>query len=193
MLDAVAELAPHSREPAANHLRCGCNGPRWTVVTVWPHAERYAASNLQRQGYGCFLPLVWVSRRDRALPTLRHRVEVPMFSGYLFVQHDPRDSWTPIRTTPGVRSMLRNGNQLQYANAGAVEAVQAAVALAAATTQETPHWAPGTPCSLATGAFHGLPAVVTQVHASNANIAIMMLGHLRSVSVPLDCLRARDE
>jgi hypothetical protein len=38
-----------------------------------------------------------------------------------------------------------------------------------------------------------MPAVVISVQRETASIAIMMLGHLRNVSVPLDCLKARDE
>jgi transcription antitermination factor NusG len=126
------------------------------------------------------------------LPTLRHRVEVPLFSGYLFVQHDPRDSWTPIRTTPGVRSMLRNGNQLQYARAGAVEAVQAAAALAASTPQDTTQWAPGAAVALSSGAFAGHPAVVLRVQRQTAHVSVMLFGGLREVQAPVAWLVARD-
>jgi transcription antitermination factor NusG len=189
MLDAAhsAELANPDPDP-----RCRCNGPRWTVVTVWPQADRYAAANLRRQGYVAFLPLTTVLRRDRVVPTLRHRVEVPLFSGYLFIQHDPRDSWTPIRTTPGVRSMLRNGNQLQYARAGAVEAVQAAAALAASTTQDAASWAPGAAVALANGAFAGHPAVVLRIRHDTAHLSVMLFGGLREVRAPVAWLVARD-
>jgi transcription antitermination factor NusG len=192
VLDASHNLELPAPQPAPSPAPCCCNGARWTVVTVWPQADRYAASNLRRQGYVAFLPLTTVTRRDRALPTLRHRVEVPLFSGYLFVQHDPRDSWTPIRTTPGVRSMLRNGNQLQYARAGAVEAVQAAAALAASTTQDDAQWAPGAAVALSAGPFASHPAVVLRVARETAHLSVMLFGALRQVSAPVAWLMARD-
>jgi transcription antitermination factor NusG len=192
MLDASHNLELPAPQPAPSPAPCGCNGARWTVVTVWPQADRYAASNLRRQGFVAFLPLTTVMRRDRVLPTLRHRVEVPLFSGYLFVQHDPRDSWTPIRTTPGVRSMLRNGNQLQYARAGAVEAVQAAAALAASTDQDDAQWAPGAPCALGNGSLRGHPAVVLRVSRETAHLSVMIFGGLRQVQAPVAWLVARE-
>jgi transcription antitermination factor NusG len=192
MLDASHNLELSPAQPEPIRAPCRCNGARWTVVTVWPQADRYAASNLRRQGYVAFLPLTTVMRRDRVVSTLRHRVEVPLFSGYLFVQHDPRDSWTPIRTTPGVRSMLRNGNQLQYASAGAVEAVQAASALAASTTQDDASWAPGAAVALSSGAFAGHPAVVLRVHHDTAHLSVMLFGALRQVQAPVAWLAARD-
>src|SRR5580765_2304489 len=84
-------------------------GPRWHVVATHSQAERRATYNLSQQGYETYLPLVTVRRRDAAIRSLLHRVEVPLFAGYAFVRFDAtRDPWRPITNTPGVYSLLRS-------------------------------------------------------------------------------------
>jgi transcription antitermination factor NusG len=197
MLDAApcTRLDHHNPDPfqERNAAPCGCNStPRWTVVTVWPQAERYATSNLQRQGHVAYLPLYPTRLRHRLPHTLQRTIFRPMFPGYLFVQHDPAVSWTPIRITPGVRSMLRNGNQLQYANAGDLEAVRAAEEAGRITPTSHPHqWAPGAPVALLAGALRGHPAVVLATHGDHATVAVLLFGALRQVSAPIAWLVAR--
>jgi hypothetical protein len=85
-----------------------------------------------------------------------------------------------------------SGNQLHHLDAGVVEAVQGALALSASGMLADVPWAPGTPCSLATGAFHGLPAVVLGVHGDTAHISLMFLGQLRQLTVETGCLIPRE-
>jgi transcription antitermination factor NusG len=174
-------------------LRCyGSGAPRWAVVQTHPQAEHWANSNLLRNGYRTFLPLCTVQRRDRVLPTLKRLVVVPLFSRYLFVQHDNPDLWRPIRETPGVHCVLTNGNRIQYARAGDVEAVQASEALRRTPTTPGSLWRPGAPCQPRDGPFQGLPAVVLEVERQIAKVAIVMFGELRQVSVDVNSLVARE-
>jgi transcription antitermination factor NusG len=196
VLDAAPGTRLDGREPdpfrARNAGPCGCNSTqRWTVVTVWPQAERYATSNLQRQGHVAYLPLYPTRIRHRLPHTLQRTIYRPMFPGYLFVQHDPAVSWTPIRTTPGVRSMLRNGNQLQYANAADVAAVRAAEEAGRFPPSCHRQWAPGAPIVLLAGALRGHPAVVLSTHGEHATLAVLLFGALRRVSAPVAWLMAR--
>jgi transcription antitermination factor NusG len=174
--------------------QCYCNSePRWTVVHTHPQAERWADANLRRRGYPTYLPLYSARVQDRVLRTLTRTVERPLWPGYVFVQHEPETSWRPIYETPGVAAMLRNGSQLQYVPHGALEAVQSAQATAAIRLPLAVQWAPGMPCSLATGPFADHQAVVLSIGHDMATVAILMLGHLREVALQLDCLRPRDE
>src|SRR5215469_2871571 len=68
-------------------------GSYWAVVQTHPQAERWAETNLRRQGYPTLLPLMRVRRRDRVLRSLFHTVEVPLFPGYCFVT--VTSHWTP--------------------------------------------------------------------------------------------------
>jgi transcriptional antiterminator RfaH len=186
MLDA----APHTRldglEPDPFLARCGSY---WAVTQTHPQAERWARDNLERQGYSTFLPLVRVRQPDRATPTIHHVVTRPLFTSYLFVRIDS-PLWAPIRHTFGVRRLLLDGEGRPGIVAeAAIEALQAVQDLPAPPTP----WEPGTPCSLAAGPFAGLPAVVTAQHLDEATIAVMFLGHLRTIRVPLDALAPRGE
>ena len=188
MLDAVESLRVNATSPYEH----GC-GSRWICCQTHPQAELWAAANLSRQGFRPYVPMLAVTRRDRVLPTLTRRISVPMFRSYVFVELAD-DHWAPIRHTQGISRVLTCNGKPSIVARATVEAVRAAEALAAVRQQqETSQWAPGAPCSLATGAFYGLPAVVTAVAGSQAVIAIMMLGQLRSLSVPTDCLTTRGE
>jgi len=189
-LDAHAMTAV---DTAAGDPRCcGIGAPRWAVVQTHPQAERWANSNLQRNGYQTYLPLVAVQRRDRTLPTLRHTVIVPLFARYLFVAHDNQAIWRPIRETPGVASVLNSGGQIQYARAGDVEAVRAAEATRRSIAPGA-SWAPGMPCSPVAGTpFAGHPAVVISVERQTAKVAMLLFGELRTVSIDVACLRERE-
>lgn len=188
MLDAATIPRIASTTPSDHH-GCGSHRtPPWICSQTHPQAERWAAANLHRQGYQTYLPLVAVSRTDRTVPTLRRRVIVPMFRSYLFVclqsQH-----WTPIQHTRGVARVLTCDGQPHHINPSVLEAVRAAEALGAAQPPEITQWAPGAACSLRKGhAFEGLPAVITEIHGHAATIAMLFLGELRTLTVPLDAL-----
>jgi transcriptional antiterminator RfaH len=88
----------------------GMRGPdekQWYLVYTKPRQEKVAQSNLVRQGYETYLPLIRQSRRR-----LSKRVTVTssMFPRYLFIFLDKRiDNWGPIRSTLGVVSLVRFG------------------------------------------------------------------------------------
>jgi transcription antitermination factor NusG len=185
MLDAATAPALDACN-RPDHLRC--RGIRWAVVHTHPQAERWAAQNLSRSGYVTYLPMLTVIRHDRVTRTMTRRVQIPMFSRYLFVQHDQDDLWRPIRETPGVKAVLTNGSRLQYANAGQISALRAAEAQAASSTQDSGWKAPGTLVALRWGCFQGHRAVITAIRDDIADIAMIMFGQLRNLSIHLDCL-----
>jgi transcription antitermination factor NusG len=171
--------------------RCGS---RWGVVHTHPQAERWAAQNLQRQGYAAYLPTHTVRIRDRTTPTLTRAVERPLFTSYLFVAV-PLSHWGPIRHTLGVRSLLMSGINPYLLPDAVWSALQAGEELRRSIAPPNASWAPGMPCSPADGtALAGHHAVVTEILPANrARIAIMMFGELRQVSVDVNSLVARDE
>lgn len=181
-------VAPEGRR----HHRCYGIQAGWIVVATKPQAERYADANLQRQGYRTFLPLVPARRRDRVVRSLVHRVNAPLFPGYVFCWHRADDPWRPIRCTPGVRALVKCGSQLPYASAGAVEAVQAVVEQSAYSLPWSNSIAPGVAVEAVAGPFSGLQAVVLQVGRDMALISLMMFGELREILVDKDNLQARE-
>ncbi len=81
----------------------------WYLVHTKPRQEDVALTNLQRQGYECYLPQMRIER------IRRRKAEVatePMFPRYLFIRLDSSDqgkSWSPIRSTLGVSQLVHFG------------------------------------------------------------------------------------
>lgn len=76
--------------------------PRWIVAKTKGSRERYAAENVERQGYKTYLPR-HVVRRGRG--SLYYSMTVPIFSSYLPVYiHD--DKWRFLLGTYGVTSVI---------------------------------------------------------------------------------------
>jgi hypothetical protein len=81
---------------------------RWACIRTRPRAEQYAADNLYRVGHEVYLPMTSVRRRDRG--TSRYSLaQVPLFTSYLFIAHEPGSPWRGIRGAPGVGKLLLNG------------------------------------------------------------------------------------
>ena len=193
MLDAVAELAPHSPITAAasafDPMLTAVRQPSWCVVRTHPRAERRAHAALHLRGFEAYLPLVTVRWRNRTWHT------GPAFPAYLFVRLDLTRPWHPVTACPGVYHLLRVNSRPATCSDAVVAALREALDGADALAATEPPWKVGTPCSVLLGPLASMPAVVTYIAPGDdiAQIAIMMLGQLRTVSVPLDCLRARDD
>ena len=82
-------------------------GLSWYVVYARSRSEKKVAERLERAGITCFLPLLKVMRQwsDR-----RKMVEVPMFSGYLFVHTEPA-CFADVRMVEGVVNFVRSGGK----------------------------------------------------------------------------------
>lgn len=82
---------------------------RWYLIYSKPRQETLAQTNLQRQGYATYLPLV---RQPRRRAGKRVQTVGPMFPRYLFINLDSQtDDWGPIRSTLGVVSLVRFGQR----------------------------------------------------------------------------------
>ena len=166
---------------------------RWAVARTKPQAERWAFINVCRLGYEAFLPTCAVRRRDRVVPSLFHNVEVPLFRSYLFVQHQLGTSWRPIRSAPGVSTLITVGGRLEYAAPGVVEQLRLTEALRRTPAPLKQRFRPGSACRLSAGALRGHEAVVVEIDGDTVSAAVMLFGELRRVSVPLDSLSLRDD
>jgi transcription antitermination factor NusG len=127
------------------------------------------------------------------LHSLIHTVEVPLFRGYVFVQHQPGTSWRGIRSAPGVTSIVCAGHEIRYAAPGVVEQLRVTEQLRRTPAPLKQRFRPGAACRLSAGALRGHEAVVVEIDGNDAAVAVMLFGELRRVSVPLDSLSLRDE
>lgn len=81
----------------------------WYLVHTKARQEDAAITNLQRQNFRCYMPLLYVEKARRGKPVV---VAEPMFPNYVFVQLDATgngQSWSPIRSTLGVRELVKFG------------------------------------------------------------------------------------
>ena len=94
----IAGLKPTECEPTSRS---------WYLVYCKPRQEAVARENLERQGYKTYLPFMREVRRRKAR---RVAATTPMFPRYLFVHlSNTADNWAPIRSTLGVASLIRFG------------------------------------------------------------------------------------
>jgi transcription antitermination factor NusG len=169
--------------------RCGS---RWGVAHTHPQAEQWARANLLRQGYDVWWLTRQALRRDPVTRTMTRPVDVPLFTSYIFVAV-PLTQWGPICHTLGIKRLLMSGEKPYTLTEAAQSALHAVEALAA-THPPTDSWtAPGVPCSLGTGAFRGHEGVIVRVDTrkGTADVAMLMFGELRTVSVELKSLQER--
>lgn len=96
--------APSSVEPATAQWG-------WYAVHTHPRKEQVALENLERQGFESYLPMLHVQKVRRGKAQM---VDEAMFPRYLFVRLDSSAqgrSWSPIRSTLGVRSLVQFGEK----------------------------------------------------------------------------------
>jgi transcriptional antiterminator RfaH len=162
--------------------RCGS---RWGVVHTHPQAERWAAQNLQRQGYAAYLPTHTVRIRDRTIPTLTRPVERPLFTSYLFVAV-PLTLWGPIRHTLGVRSLLMSGDRPSIVATALLDALRAAEGVRRSVVAPGALWAPGSVLEVSRGSFSGhRGALLRLLTKDRAVVMLLLFGELRQVVVPI--------
>ncbi|WP_412851419.1 transcription/translation regulatory transformer protein RfaH [Ectothiorhodospira shaposhnikovii] len=90
----------------------------WYLVYCKPRQEALAASRLRAQDYRIYLPRL--KRRVRRAGRIRE-LEEALFPRYLFAAPSHEDqSIAPIRSTVGVTSLVRFGEQYPYIDAGII-------------------------------------------------------------------------
>jgi transcriptional antiterminator RfaH len=147
-------------------------GQSWVAASTHPHKESTAISNLLRQGFEAYCPLV--RRRWRHARKVQEVLR-PLFPGYIFVAVDPgRQRWRPILSTVGIRTLVRFGDSLGLLPARFVERlrsheVEGAVSLCCPSSS----YAPGDRVRLCEGPFEGLIATVLNVEEP-ARLQILM-------------------
>lgn len=83
----------------------------WYAVHTHPRKEAVALENLQRQGFESYLPMLRIQKIRRSKAVM---LDEPMFPRYLFVRLDSSTqgrSWSPIRSTLGVRQLVQFGGR----------------------------------------------------------------------------------
>lgn len=93
----------------------------WYVIHTKPRQEQRALTNLEQQGYQCYLPILSLEKLSRARLSV---VEEPLFPRYLFINLDASrygQNWAPIRSTWGVSSLVTFGGKPAKVDAALID------------------------------------------------------------------------
>ena len=157
----------------------------WHALWTRSHAERLVRDQLTAKGFHPFLPTTasWSSRAG-----IQHRIEVPMFPGYLFL-HDALDKrgYIAVRKARGLVAVLGDSwDHLATIPAREMESIDR---LQAAGLEVTPHpfLRVGQRVRVVQGALTGVEGILQRVNAGKGRLIVSIELLQRSVAVELDC------
>lgn len=146
---------------------------RWVVVQTHAHREALARSNLERQGFEPYCPVM-----RKRVGGARGSKEVlrPLFPGYIFVALPAQSRWRPLLSTYGVRRVLLTGDVPSHLEAGFVAALKAREIDGVIARPAAPY-AIGQSIAITEGPFEGLVArIVGLEDRDRVAVLLEMLG-----------------
>lgn len=152
----------------------------WFALQVRSRRETLVATQLEGQGYECFLPLYKCVRRwsDRM-----KELEQPLFPGYLFCRLDFQNR-RPLLMTPGVIQIVGTGRTPMPVDETEVESVRQAV-LSGLPSQPWPYLEVGERVRLNYGNLRGLEG--TLINFKGNHRVVMSVALLqRSVALEVE-------
>jgi transcriptional antiterminator RfaH len=161
---------------------CPTEPGTWAVVNTQPHRERLAVTNLSRQNFDVYCPMILkrVRHARRAQDVLR-----PLFLGYVFVAVDPDlQRWRPILSTFGVRTLIRTGERPSLLSDAFIQGIKAREIDGAIVRPDAPYRL-GQQVRLSGGAFDGLVATIIAMDEKDRLVVLMDLLN-RPVKVRVD-------
>jgi len=177
--DELAALPPSDPDAAPAPDPAG-----WYLAQLRPNQTERARRNLERQGYGCFLPRR--ARTRRAGGQLRPGL-APLFPGYLFVSIGALQQWRPVNGTYGVvRLVMRNAHTPQPVPEAVMAELLAGVD-AEGVLRPAADLAPGDTVRIEAGPMTGLVARVEGLDAAGrVGVLLEMMGQAVRASLPCD-------
>jgi transcriptional antiterminator RfaH len=150
----------------------------WYLIHTKPRQEAVALTNLSRQGFECYLPMLKVEKIRQRKTAL---VAEAMFPRYLFIRLDTSDtaqSWSPIRSTLGVNQLVKFGGQPAKVDAQLIDLIR----FREISRPSQPMFQPGDHVVVADGPFAGLEAIYKTTDAEHRS---MILLEMLSKPVPM--------
>lgn len=155
---------PSSTNPSASPATLS-----WYVVHTKIRQEALAMTNLNRQGFECYMPMIKMEKLRRHKATL---VEEPMFPRYLFIRLDSSgsgQSWSPIRSTVGVSQLVRFGGQPAVVDSKLIELLRAREQVG----QPERLFKSGEKVVVADGPFAGIEAIFKTADAESRSMILL--------------------
>lgn len=162
--------------------------PPWYVCLTKPRGEAQAQLHLSEQGYEVYLPRLCLWRRSRGQWVRR---EQAMFPRYLFLRlGHASHGLSPVRSTPGVSSLVRFGERpatLDHATVLAIRDVEQQ-RRSFIDQQSTPFRA-GDCVIISEGPLRGLQGIVSAVASERVAVLMSLLGRDQTLNLPMHCLQ----
>lgn len=130
----------------------------WIALYTKANQEKIALTNVMRQGYHGYCPLIERTRRHaRKVET----VQRPLFPSYIFVRLEEQSrQWRPLLSTTGVRNVVRFKDKLGFLPDGFVEELRAFEKSQSLKQMAAPKFEPGTKVKIVDGPFENVLATV---------------------------------
>ena len=145
----------------------------WYLVHTKARQEDTAITNLQRQNFRCYMPMLHVEKVRRGKPVV---VAEPMFPSYVFVQLDASgqgQSWSPIRSTLGVRELVKFGGHPPKVDAELITALHEREQLQQTNPQAL--FAAGDKVVITDGPFAGIEAIYQTADAERRSMILLSM------------------
>ena len=154
----------------------------WYVVATKTREEEKARVNLERQGYGVFLPKLSLKKRRKGHWQV---VTESLFPGYLFVALElGEDDPAPIRSTVGCIGLVRFAHVYTPVPGEVIESLQAIES--EANDVEAP-FKRGERVRFVSGPFAGIEAVFDMARGGDrAQVLLQLLGKHQRITVGID-------
>jgi transcriptional antiterminator RfaH len=147
----------------------------WYVVHTKASQEKVACENLARQGFVVYLPRIKVVKRIRGLAQV---LLEPMFPRYVFVQPaSAEQSLAPVRSTMGVSSIVRFGQEPAQMNADTLQGIRDfEIHRNALLDSDISPLQPGKRVQIADGPLSGLEGLISSVSKQRIVVLLQLLG-----------------
>lgn len=145
----------------------------WYLVHTKARQEDTAITNLQRQNFRCYMPMLYVEKVRRGKSVV---VAEPMFPSYVFVQLDTSgqgQSWSPIRSTLGVRELVKFGGHPPKVDAELITALHEREQLQQSNPQAL--FAAGDKVVITDGPFAGIEAIYQTTDAERRSMILLSM------------------
>jgi transcription elongation factor/antiterminator RfaH len=155
-------------------------GLPWYALQCWVRKESLIVTQLETQGFECFLPKY---KSVREWSDRKKEVEQPLFPGYVFCRFEYSQR-RPIVVTPGVLQVVGCGRTPMPVEQREIEAIQFAIA-SEVPTQPWPYLAIGERVRIHTGKLSGLEGILVNFKGNHRVVLSVSLLQ-RSVALEVD-------
>jgi len=159
---------------------------QWYVVYTKPRGEKKAELRLQEQGIETFLPLQETLRQwsDR-----KKKVQVPLFTSYLFVHINLKYDHLPVLQTYGVVRFVYHLGKPAVVRDEEIAAVR--YMLENYTELEAESLQPGQEVEVKSGTFAGQQGIIQEMKNGYLLLELESIGQRLKAKIPIDRVKKR--